>query len=50
MSANLYEARNLVQRYNGREALNMQYLAIEEGEAVFLTGPNGCGGRSVGSR
>lgn len=43
MSANLYEARNLVQRYNGREALNMQYLAIEEGEAVFLTGPNGCG-------
>ena len=43
MSANLYEARNLVQRYNGREALNVQYLAIEEGEAVFLTGPNGCG-------
>ena len=43
MSANLYEARNLVQRYNGREALNIQYLAIEEGEAVFLTGPNGCG-------
>ena len=43
MSANLYKARNLVQRYNGREALNMQYLAIEEGEAVFLTGPNGCG-------
>lgn len=43
MSANLYEALNLVQRYNGREALNMQYLAIEEGEAVFLTGPNGCG-------
>ena len=43
MSANLYEALNLVQRYNGREALNIQYLAIEEGEAVFLTGPNGCG-------
>ena len=43
MSANLYEARNLAQRYNGREALNIQYLAIEEGEAVFLTGPNGCG-------
>ena len=43
MSANLYEARNLVQRYNGREALSVQYLAIEEGEAVFLTGPNGCG-------
>ena len=29
MSANLYEARNLVQRYNGREALNMPHLAIE---------------------
>ena len=43
MSANLYEASNLVQRYNGREALNTQYLAIEKGEAVFLTGPNGCG-------
>ena len=43
MSANLYEARNLVQRYNGREALNMPHLAIEQGEAVFLTGPNGCG-------
>ena len=43
MSANLYEARNLVQRYNGREALSVQHLAIEEGEAVFLTGPNGCG-------
>lgn len=43
MSANLYEACNIVQRYNGREALNIQYLAIEEGEAVFLTGPNGCG-------
>lgn len=43
MSANLYEARNLVQRYNGREALNVPHLAIEQGEAVFLTGPNGCG-------
>lgn len=43
MSANLYEARNIVQRYNGREALSVQYLSIEEGEAVFLTGPNGCG-------
>ena len=43
MSANLYEARNLVQRYNGREALSVQYLAIGQGEAVFLTGPNGCG-------
>ncbi|UIB01197.1 energy-coupling factor ABC transporter ATP-binding protein [Desulfovibrio desulfuricans] len=43
MSANLYEARNLVQRYNGREALSVQHLSIEEGEAVFLTGPNGCG-------
>lgn len=43
MSGKLYEARNLVQRYNGREALNVQHLAIEEGEAVFLTGPNGCG-------
>lgn len=43
MSANLYEARNLVQRYNGREALNVPHLAIELGEAVFLTGPNGCG-------
>ena len=43
MSANLYEARNLVQRYNGREALSVQHFAIEEGEAVFLTGPNGCG-------
>lgn len=43
MSANLYEARNLVQRYNGREALNMPHLAIEQGETVFLTGPNGCG-------
>lgn len=43
MSANLYEASNIVQRYNGREALNIQYLAIEEGEAVLLTGPNGCG-------
>ena len=43
MSANLYEARNLVQRYNGREALNVPHLAIEQGETVFLTGPNGCG-------
>lgn len=43
MSANLYEARNLVQRYNGREALNVTHLAIEQGEAVFLIGPNGCG-------
>ena len=43
MSANLYEASNLVQRYNGREALNVPHFAIEEGEAVFLTGPNGCG-------
>ena len=43
MSGKLYEARNLVQRYNGREALNVQHLAIEEGGAVFLTGPNGCG-------
>ena len=43
MSGKLYEARNLVQRYNGREALNVQHFAIEEGEAVFLTGPNGCG-------
>ena len=43
MIANLYEARNLVQRYNGREALNVAHLAIGQGEAVFLTGPNGCG-------
>lgn len=43
MSTALYEAHNLVQRYNGREALNVPHLAIEQGEAVFLTGPNGCG-------
>ena len=43
MIANLYEARNLVQRYNGREALNVAHLAIGQGKAVFLTGPNGCG-------
>ena len=43
MSTTLYEARNLVQRYNGREALDVPYLAIEQGETVFLTGPNGCG-------
>ena len=43
MSASLYEARNLVQRYNGREALNVPLLAIGQGETVFLTGPNGCG-------
>ena len=43
MSANLYEAHNLVQRYNGREALNVPHLAIGQGETVFLTGPNGCG-------
>ena len=43
MSASLYEARNLVQRYNGREALHVPHLAIGQGETVFLTGPNGCG-------
>ena len=43
MSIALYEAHNLVQRYNGREALNVPHLAIEQGETVFLTGPNGCG-------
>ena len=43
MSTALYEAHNLVQRYNGREALNVPHLAIEQGETVFLTGPNGCG-------
>ena len=43
MSDNLYEAHNLVQRYNGREALNVPHLAIGQGETVFLTGPNGCG-------
>ena len=43
MSTNLYEAHNLVQRYNGREALNVPHLAIGQGETVFLTGPNGCG-------
>ena len=43
MSASLYEAHNLVQRYKGREALNVPYLAIGQGETVFLTGPNGCG-------
>ena len=43
MSASLYEAHNLVQRYNGREALNVPHLAIGQGETVFLTGPNGCG-------
>lgn len=43
MSTALYEAHNLVQRYNGREALNVPHLVIEQGETVFLTGPNGCG-------
>ena len=43
MSASLYEAHNLVQRYKGREALNVPHLAIGQGETVFLTGPNGCG-------
>lgn len=43
MSTTLYQASNLVQRYNGREALNVSHLAIEQGETVFLTGPNGCG-------
>ena len=43
MSITLYEAHNLVQRYNGREALNVPHLTIGQGEAVFLTGPNGCG-------
>ena len=43
MSTALYEAHNLVQRYNGREALNVPHLAIGQGETVFLTGPNGCG-------
>jgi tungstate transport system ATP-binding protein len=43
MSTALYEAHDLVQRYNGREALNVPHLAIEQGETVFLTGPNGCG-------
>ena len=43
MSTNLYEAHKLVQRYNGREALNVPHLAIGQGETVFLTGPNGCG-------
>lgn len=43
MSMPLYEAHNLVQRYSGREALNVSHLAIGQGETVFLTGPNGCG-------
>ena len=43
MSTALYETHNLVQRYNGREALNVPHLAIGQGETVFLTGPNGCG-------
>ena len=43
MSTALYEAHNLVQRYNGREALNVPHLVIAQGETVFLTGPNGCG-------
>ncbi|MTJ92964.1 MAG: ABC transporter ATP-binding protein [Desulfovibrio sp.] len=43
MSMPLYEAHNLVQRYNGREALNVPHLVIGQGETVFLTGPNGCG-------
>ena len=43
MNTALYEAHNLVQSYNGREALNVPHLVIEQGETVFLTGPNGCG-------
>ena len=43
MNTALYEAHNLVQRYNGREALNVPHLVIAQGETVFLTGPNGCG-------
>lgn len=39
----LYEGRDLVRRYGGREALNVPRLRIEPGEMVALVGPNGCG-------
>lgn len=39
----LYEGNNLVQRYEGREALRLARLEVEKGEALALTGPNGCG-------
>ena len=43
MNTVLYQGQNLVQRYNGREALRLEHFAINAGETVLLTGPNGCG-------
>lgn len=43
MSEILYEGKNLVQRYGGREALRLPHVEILRGEAAMLTGPNGCG-------
>ncbi|GAB7078380.1 energy-coupling factor ABC transporter ATP-binding protein [Megalodesulfovibrio paquesii] len=43
MSAALYEGTNLVQRYDGREVLNLPHFLVEQGEIVALIGPNGSG-------
>ena len=43
MTAAIYEGRDLVQRYEGREALRLPRLAIPQGAVTALTGPNGCG-------
>ena len=43
MTTLLYEGKGLIQRYGGREALNLPRLEVEAGSVLVLTGPNGCG-------
>lgn len=43
MSAPLYECRNLIHRYTGREALRLEALDIPRGSILGLAGPNGSG-------
>jgi tungstate transport system ATP-binding protein len=39
----IYEIENLQQTYNGRMVLNIDRLAIQEGEILALVGPSGAG-------
>ena len=39
----LYQLRDIKQIYGARQALDLSYMDIEEGEVVALTGPNGSG-------